>query len=139
MCCLIRFISLSFKNIIMKSILKISACILLMGIVIFTSCKKEISCESCKDNNKPPIANAGSDQTIVLPKDSVLLDGSSSTDADGTIKSYKWIKVSGPSSSVITKPDASVTSVTSVTSLIMGVYKFVDTSYISTRLEPKPV
>ena len=93
----------------------------IITITLFASCQKELSCAGCKDGNKPPMANAGPDQTIVLPKDSVLLDGSSSTDADGTIKSYKWIKIAGPVSFVIIKPDAPVTS---VTSLIMGVYKF---------------
>src|SRR5687768_6634831 len=65
---------------------------LLVGLT-FTSCKKELSCEGCGADNKAPIAKAGDDQTIVLPKDSVIMDGSSSTDADGTIKSYKWIKI----------------------------------------------
>jgi hypothetical protein len=105
----------------MKQILKLTACTLLMGIVIFTSCKKEISCESCKDNNKPPIANAGADQTITPPKDSAILDGSASTDPDGTITSYKWTKIAGPSSPNFSKPDSSKTS---VKTLVAGVYKF---------------
>ncbi len=80
----------------MKQLLKFSACVLLTPIIFFLSCKKELSCESCKDNNKPPFANAGADQTIILPKDSVMPDASASTDPDGTITSYKWEKIAGP-------------------------------------------
>jgi len=105
----------------MKKIIVPSLIFTIITTTLFTSCQKELSCDDCRESNKPPVALAGADQTIILPKDSVVLDGSSSTDADGTIKSYKWIRVSGPSSSVIAKPDAPVTS---VTSLIMGVYKF---------------
>jgi len=74
----------------------ITACILLMATITCISCKKELSCEGCKDGNKPPIANAGADQTITLPIDSVMLDGSASTDLDNNITSYAWTKISGP-------------------------------------------
>jgi len=47
--------------------------------------------------NNPPIANAGADQTLTLPTNSTTLNGSLSTDSDGTIVSYAWIQVSGPS------------------------------------------
>ena len=40
--------------------------------------------------NKAPVANAGADQTITLPTSTVTLDGSKSTDADGSIASYSW-------------------------------------------------
>ncbi len=90
------------------------------GFLVFISCKKEQSCESCK-GNKPPNANARSDTTIALPKENVMLDGSVSTDPDGTIISYKWIKLSGPLSSNIIKPDSSKTI---LKTLVMGVYKF---------------
>jgi hypothetical protein len=90
-------------------------------VVLFFSCKKELSCESCADNNKPPIADAGVDQTTVLPKDSVLLDGSGSTDPDGSIASYKWTKIAGPASlSIISATEPK----TVVKSLTAGVYRF---------------
>lgn len=47
--------------------------------------------------NKVPVAQAGSDVTLKLPSNSVELNGSSSSDADGTISKYSWTKVSGPS------------------------------------------
>ena len=66
----------------------------------------------------PPVVNAGNAQTIVLPENSVTLDGSKST-ASGTIISYEWIKLSGPADDVIAAPDQSVTT---VTGLLEGVY-----------------
>jgi hypothetical protein len=80
----------------MKQIINFIAFTLLMGVVFFISCKKEYSCQNCKDGNKPPIANAGRDTTIALRKDSVMLDGSASTDPDGTITSYKMVKDFAP-------------------------------------------
>ena len=62
---------------VMKMLLKFAVLILLLGVLIHLSCKKEYSCEGCRDGNKPPVANAGPDQVITLPTDSVSLDGSS--------------------------------------------------------------
>ena len=64
----------------------------LMILVVFLSCKKETSCEGCKENNKPPIAVAGPDQVITLPTDSISLAGSASNDPDGTISGWLWTK-----------------------------------------------
>jgi len=73
--------------------------ILCLIIIAFTSCKKETSCEGCADikHNKPPIAVAGPDQLITLPTDSILLDNRTTSDQDGSISSYLWTKISGPS------------------------------------------
>lgn len=46
-------------------------------------------------SNVAPTANAGADQTNVEPYSTVTLSGSGS-DSDGTIASYAWSKVSGP-------------------------------------------
>jgi hypothetical protein len=105
----------------MKSIIKSSSFIFLFAIIFFVSCKKESSCEGCKGNNKPPIANAGPDQVILLPTDSVLLDARASRDPDGILSSYLWTKISGPSSFNISKP---ADSVTKVKSLMKGTYLF---------------
>ena len=51
------------------------------------------------DPNVPPVAQAGQDKSIQLPTNSVLLDGRSSTDANGSIVSYQWTYVSGPAGS----------------------------------------
>jgi hypothetical protein len=46
--------------------------------------------------NKPPVANAGPDQTVT-EGELVTLNGSNSSDADGTIVSYVWAQTAGPS------------------------------------------
>ncbi|HMK03568.1 MAG TPA: kelch repeat-containing protein [Ferruginibacter sp.] len=86
---------------------------------LFHSCQKEFLCEWCKENF-PPVARAGADQVIILPKDSITLNGSASTD-DGTIVSYRWKKLNGPVSSNILKPNDSNTVVKALTE---GVYDF---------------
>ncbi len=55
----------------MKTILKFAVYIILSGVLFFLSCKKETSCEGCRDGNKPPIAIAGPDQVITLPTDAL--------------------------------------------------------------------
>ena len=71
--------------------------------------------------NRAPVANAGGDQTITLPTNSVNLDGSASSDPDNNISAYVWIKISGPSSFNITNTNATQTQ---VTNLVEGVYQF---------------
>jgi hypothetical protein len=72
-------------------------------------------------SNQAPVAQAGSDQVIQLPTDSVTLDGSGSTDADGSIATYHWTQKSGPQS--FTFGDAA-SALTNVTGLSQGVYVF---------------
>ncbi len=71
--------------------------------------------------NAPPIAKAGVDSTIQLPRNYSTLRGNNSSDADGTITSYSWSKISGPASGTITSPAASVSQ---ITNLVQGVYLF---------------
>ncbi len=78
----------------MKQILKFIVRTLFIGGVFFISCKKELSWQNGKDKNKPPIAIAGADETIILPNNT----GSGSTDPDNNISSYLWTKISTPSS-----------------------------------------
>src|SRR6185312_7396837 len=70
--------------------------------------------------NIPPVADAGSDQTITLPINSVTLSGSG-TDADGSITNYNWTQISGPSSISIAN---SISPDIPLTGLIEGVYNF---------------
>ncbi len=92
-----------------------------IGIIIITSCKKELSCENCKDGNKPPIAAAGPDQTLTLPTDSALLDGSKSSDPDGKISVWEWTKIAGPALFSI---DNTSSEKTLVRNLNAGAYQF---------------
>ncbi len=71
-------------------------------------------------NNQGPWVNAGSNQTITLPVNSVTLSGSA-TDPDGTVTSYLWSKQTGPAGGTITTPSSPVTNVTGLT---QGVYVF---------------
>ncbi len=70
--------------------------------------------------NQPPVANAGANQTIQLPTSTVSLTGSG-TDASGTITTYAWSKVSGPTGGVISSPAAANTN---VTGLVQGIYTY---------------
>tara|TARA_Y100000310_G_scaffold92100_1_gene89663 strand:+ start:22587 stop:25574 length:2988 start_codon:yes stop_codon:yes gene_type:complete len=45
--------------------------------------------------NQPPVANAGPDQSVAAGA-TCILEGSNSSDGDGSIVSYSWRKVSGP-------------------------------------------
>lgn len=71
--------------------------------------------------NQAPIANAGGDQTITLPVNQVILDGSASHDPDGKIVSWAWSQTSGPNKSVITNGN---TPQATISGLIAGSYGF---------------
>ncbi|MEJ7911559.1 MAG: carbohydrate-binding protein, partial [Chitinophagaceae bacterium] len=60
------------------------------------------------------------DKTIALPTSSVYLNGSA-TDIDGSIVSYAWSKLSGPSQGTIATATAAATN---ITGLSQGVYIF---------------
>ena len=70
--------------------------------------------------NVAPVANAGTNKLITLPTNTTTLTGSG-TDADGTISSYAWAKISGPSSGTIATPNAATTA---VNSLVQGIYQY---------------
>jgi gliding motility-associated-like protein len=70
--------------------------------------------------NIPPVANAGPDMPITLPVNSVTLSGSG-TDTDGTINTYAWTQISGPSPADLTSP---ATASTNADNLVEGIYVF---------------
>lgn len=69
--------------------------------------------------NQPPIANAGPHIALTLPNNSTNLIGSG-TDGNGSISSYSWIKLSGPSATLTNDN----TAVISLQDLLQGVYIF---------------
>jgi hypothetical protein len=109
----------------MKYILIYGVVFSLLAVFFSLSCMKEYSCEGCTSSNKPPnqppVAIAGTDQTLTLPVDSTILDGSTSADPDSNITRYLWTKISGPSSFSLSN---SSTAQTQLTELVQGVYLF---------------
>jgi alpha-tubulin suppressor-like RCC1 family protein len=71
--------------------------------------------------NIPPVAKPNANITITLPTNSVTLDGTASSDPDGTIASYAWQQSTGPNSATIATPAGSTTN---VTGLVAGTYTF---------------
>ena len=69
--------------------------------------------------NQPPTANAGSDRTVTLPRESVIFQGLP-FDADGRFVAFRWEKVSGP---LATLKQAN-TAVLIVQDLVPGEYVF---------------
>ncbi|MHC5109358.1 MAG: PKD domain-containing protein [Planctomycetota bacterium] len=67
-----------------------------------------------------PIANAGANQVVVLPDNSVIVDGSGSQD-DGTIVAFHWSQISGPSSASL---DGENSAVLTASDLVEGTYVF---------------
>ncbi|HEY1112697.1 MAG TPA: kelch repeat-containing protein [Chitinophagaceae bacterium] len=101
----------------MKLLLKVVLSILFLGWLGFLSCQKDKEVMY----NKLPVANAGHDLIIVLPTDQVTLDGTGSSDPDGSINTYLWSKIAGPTTFQIDHPNAARTS---VRQLVQGVYQF---------------
>jgi hypothetical protein len=71
--------------------------------------------------NLNPIAFAGSDIRLILPGNSLTLDGSSSNDPDGIIVSYTWRKLAGPQLLNIATPNSPSTV---ISNLFEGTYQF---------------
>ncbi|PWT77194.1 MAG: hypothetical protein C5B59_04660 [Bacteroidetes bacterium] len=68
-----------------------------------------------------PVANAGGNQFITLPVNSITVDGSGSITPSGTITKYSWTMASGPAPATIASPNSAVTK---ITGLIQGIYTF---------------
>jgi hypothetical protein len=68
-----------------------------------------------------PLAKITAPSTIYLPKNSAVLDGSTSTDSDGTIVKYAWAQLSGPSISSVANPNASKAT---ISGMVKGSYVF---------------
>lgn len=71
-------------------------------------------------SNLPPTVNAGNDIVASLPTNTATCNGAA-TDADGTVASFAWTQVSGPSSATLTNR---YTKSLSVSNLVAGTYTF---------------
>ncbi|XP_008578808.1 PREDICTED: dyslexia-associated protein KIAA0319 homolog [Galeopterus variegatus] len=101
-----------------------------------------------RENNSPPRAQAGGRHVLVLPNNSITLDGSRSTDDQGIV-SYLWIRdgQSPAAGDVIDGSDHS--AALQLTNLVEGVYTFhlrvidrqgasdMDTATVEVRPDPK--
>ncbi|WP_343692552.1 PKD domain-containing protein [Chitinophaga sp.] len=72
--------------------------------------------------NKPPVAVAGADITITMPRNTTTVDGAGSYDSDGSIASYKWTQVSGPSTASLPSAAAAKTDINQLS--YVGTYVF---------------
>jgi alpha-tubulin suppressor-like RCC1 family protein len=79
----------------------------------------------CSEYKNPPAnkpkSNAGASQTITLPTNTGLLDGSGSTDPSGQIVYYRWRLVSGPSANTVLD---SAYEETRLSGLVAGTYVY---------------
>lgn len=101
--------------------------IIFFTLFLFAGCEKPLLTNNNSGGNvnpeskkKPPVANAGPDQ-VITPPATLILDGSKSSDPDNNIVSYKWKKISGPSSFKISNDTAVQIQVTNLTG---GIYSF---------------
>ena len=103
---------------------------LVQGVYVFTLTVTDNKGTKSSDNiqvtvnaavpaNKPPVANAGADFNITLPVNSVNLNGTASTDPDGSIATYLWTKLSGPAQFTLGNSGAATTT---ASNLAAGVY-----------------
>jgi len=67
----------------------------------------------------PPTVNAGANQTIQLPTNSVTV-AATAVASSGSITGYQWIKVTGGAATITSATNASTT----ITGLVAGVYTF---------------
>ncbi|MEO7047992.1 MAG: hypothetical protein ABI091_22020 [Ferruginibacter sp.] len=102
----------------MKTFSNVFTCTLLLSsLLIFISCKKEVINTPTPPDNNLLTANAGADQSITYPTDSVVFFGSGT----GKIISYKWSQMSGPNQATILN---SALATTTVKNLVKGIYEF---------------
>src|SRR5690606_1085551 len=69
--------------------------------------------------NQSPTADAGADQQITLPENSVTLQGAG-TDPDGSIVTYEWTKISGPAVTLAGQNTATLDA----SAMVQGTYVF---------------
>ncbi len=71
--------------------------------------------------NQFPVAYTGGNLTITLPVNTVTANGSQSYDPDGSIQSYNWTKIEGPTQfNIVSATQAQ----TAINNLVQGVYRF---------------
>lgn len=70
---------------------------------------RTVTVQDAASDNQPPTSNAGADQTNIAAGATVTLNGTGSTDSDGTIVSYAWTQTAGDIVTLISATSASPT------------------------------
>jgi hypothetical protein len=95
----------------------------IISAALLLSCKKETggsggprSNDTLPVTRKPPVANAGADQNIIILNHyfHTTLNGSASYDSNGTALKYKWRQLTGPTNIFIQSPEAVQTQFSTV-------------------------
>jgi lysophospholipase L1-like esterase len=91
--------------------------------VLFTRMVEEKIWDTiCRRNDMPPVARAGNDTAIATTSLPIILNGSFSTDPDGSITAYNWMKISGsPNGGTLTNANSALATASSFS---VGVYKY---------------
>jgi len=99
---------------------------MVLAVFLFSSCKKvaednqQLNNQQFNAPNLAPIAQAGTDISIVLPENEIFLNGGY-YDAERNVKTIEWTKLSGPDSFSIENRNELNTR---VSNLHEGVYQF---------------
>jgi hypothetical protein len=109
--------------------------LILLLLSVSVSCRKDNSCDTCRGENKPPVALAGPDQVIMaLPSISAMLDGSKSYDPDGKIIEWHWSKISGPATfTLLYEKEPKAAAINLDTGLYQVELKVTDNSGLTSR------
>jgi poly(3-hydroxybutyrate) depolymerase/PKD repeat protein len=111
------------------------------------SASDEVTIQVLEAGNIVPIARTGPDQVVEQPKNTTFVDGSASSDEDGTIESYHWVQISGPTTASIVQPDNVTTDLNRLTDVGVYVFRLTVTDnrggtavdLISIEIKPAPV
>ena len=68
----------------------------------------------------PPVANSGSNVSVILPDSTAMLDGSASNDPEGQNITYNWEQIYGPSTIIF---DNNTIASPTISNLVEGIYK----------------
>jgi Big-like domain-containing protein/K319-like protein/PKD domain-containing protein len=87
---------------------------------LFNSLSWSLACSTCGSNH-PPVANAGPDQTAYIGQ-TIVLDGTRSTDVDGDPLTYSW--------SLASRPAGSAAGITASSQSIAGLIPDIPGEYV---------